>query len=72
MHQAMRDQSFILAEYDDRTWLQFRWIAAPNRDQIAGPESGNHAGPGDFELNLPLIARNVCNEVAAHRLKVGF
>ncbi len=22
-HQAMRDQSFILAEYDDRTWLQF-------------------------------------------------
>jgi hypothetical protein len=68
----MRDQSFILAEYDDRTWLQFRQIAASNRDQIAGPQSGNHTGPGDFELYLPLIARNVCNEVTARRLKVGF
>jgi hypothetical protein len=66
----VHDQPFILPEYDDRAWLQFRWIAASNRNQIAGPESGNHTGPGDFQLNLPLIARDVRNEVAARRLQV--
>jgi hypothetical protein len=67
-HQPMHDQSLVLAEYDDRTGLQFWCFVTPYGHQIARPKGRDHAGPGNPQMNHPLRTRYIGNQFATRRL----
>jgi hypothetical protein len=49
-------------------WNQIRGIALFYGKDVAGPDGGEHAGPGYFQANLTGRRCNLCNQTAFHRI----
>ena len=58
-------EAAVAPEQDDFVGLQLARIAPLYGDEIAGADDREHAGPGDFQLHLPVTLRNLGDEIAA-------
>src|SRR5208283_1218504 len=69
-HHAVHHESFALPENDDGIGLELSGVTAPDGNLIAWPKHGNHAGPGDPEMNLAGDTSELGDQVAARCLEV--
>jgi hypothetical protein len=56
---AMYHKSRVPPEHDDRTWFQLTDFAFTYKNLVARPDGGNHAGPGNLDLNLTGFSRDI-------------
>jgi hypothetical protein len=61
---SVRRQAAVTPEKDDFARFKLLSVAPLHRDQIAGKDDREHAGPSDFQLHFPVFLRDIGDKFA--------